>query len=69
VCQEVSTNKWRPWLKLARTVKYGEPTEVGSGVRVTFLDAGHIPGSASVLFAVTLDGRKASRVVFGRFGQ
>jgi len=63
VCQECVDQQVDSVLSLARTAKYGEPMEVGPGVRVTFLDAGHIPGSASVLFEVTLDGRKR-RVLF-----
>jgi metallo-beta-lactamase family protein len=63
VCPECAEDQVAAVLHLARTVKYGEATEVGSGVRVTFLDAGHIPGSASVLFEVTLDGRER-RVLF-----
>ena len=63
VCPACADEEVDAVLRLAKTVKYGESTEVGPGVRVTFLDAGHIPGSASVLFEVTLDGRKR-RVLF-----
>lgn len=35
-----------------RRLEYDKPTEVAPGVRVTMLDAGHLPGSASVLFEV-----------------
>lgn len=63
VCPECVDQQAAAVLRLARTVQYGEPTEVGPGVRVTFLDAGHIPGSASVLFEVALDGRNR-RVLF-----
>lgn len=35
---------------------YAQPFEIGSGVKVTLLDAGHIPGSASVLFEVDISG-------------
>ena len=50
-------------LRHARPVKYDAATDVAPGVRVTFLDAGHIPGSASILFDVAL-GVKTRRVLF-----
>ena len=50
-------------MRLAQTVKYKVATPVAKGVRVTLLDAGHLPGSASVLFDVTLAGRRR-RVLF-----
>ena len=56
-------------LRNARPVKYGAATDVAPGVRVTFLDAGHIPGSASILFEVALGVKTASGLVFRRLGQ
>ena len=50
-------------LRNARPVKYDVPVDVAPGVRVTFCDAGHIPGSASILFEVTL-AAKRRRVLF-----
>jgi len=46
-----------------RTAKYGNPVELGAGVRATFFDAGHILGSASILFELEESGRKR-RVLF-----
>ncbi len=42
-----------------RTATYDRPIELASGVRATFVDAGHILGSASILLEVTeASGRK-----------
>jgi len=49
--------------RLFRTVEYNTPIKVAEEVQVTFLDAGHIPGSASVLFEVELEG-KTRRVLY-----
>ncbi len=48
---------------LCRRVAYDKPTEVAPGVSVTLLYAGHIPGSASVLFEVRVEDKKR-RVLF-----
>jgi metallo-beta-lactamase family protein len=48
---------------LCRRVGYDKPTEVAPGVSVTLLYAGHIPGSASVLFDIRV-GEKKRRVLF-----
>jgi metallo-beta-lactamase family protein len=50
-------------LKLAAGVPYRRPFEVLPGVRVEFLDAGHILGAAIVVLDVD-DGRKQRRIVF-----
>lgn len=50
-------------LRHVHPVKYSVATAIAPGVQVTFLDAGHIPGSASVLFNVAL-GNKNRRVLF-----
>jgi metallo-beta-lactamase family protein len=50
-------------LKLLRPVPYHEQVDVIDGVRVTFLDAGHILGAAIVVLDVG-DGPSARRVVF-----
>lgn len=49
--------------RLVRRWNYGAVIETAPGVRATFLDAGHIPGSASVLMEVTL-GERMRRVLF-----
>lgn len=46
-----------------RVATYAKPIDVAEGVRVTFLDAGHILGSASVLIELEEKGRKR-RVIF-----
>jgi metallo-beta-lactamase family protein len=56
-------------LAMFRTVAYGRPTEVLPGVELTFRDAGHILGSASVCLRLT-EGGLARRLVFsGDLGQ
>jgi metallo-beta-lactamase family protein len=46
-----------------RPLKYDEPKTLAAGVRVRLLDAGHVPGSASVMFEVEV-GQRTWRVVF-----
>ncbi len=50
-------------LTQARPVEYGVPIRLAPGVRAGLLDAGHIPGSASVVVEVELEGRRR-RVLF-----
>jgi metallo-beta-lactamase family protein len=58
-------------IELMKGVRYDEPFDVVPGVRVTFVDAGHILGSASVIVDCTSDGA-TKRLVFsadiGRVG-
>ena len=63
VCDECVAEEVAAVLREARPVKYGAAIEAAPGVRVTFLDAGHIPGSASILFEVSF-GEKKRRVLF-----
>jgi metallo-beta-lactamase family protein len=63
LCNECLRQEVAGVLRQARLVRYGVPTTVAPGVGVTFLDAGHIPGSASILFEVALRGRRR-RVLF-----
>ncbi len=49
--------------RFGRTAKYAEPIDLAKGVRATFLEAGHILGSASVLLELEEDGRRR-RVLF-----
>ncbi len=63
LCGECVEQQIAAVLRNVRLVKYGVPTDAAPGVRVTFLDAGHIPGSASILFEVAL-GAKRRRVLF-----
>jgi metallo-beta-lactamase family protein len=46
-----------------RSVAYGEPLQVAPGIRATFLDAGHILGSASILLELA-EGGERRRVLF-----
>jgi metallo-beta-lactamase family protein len=46
-----------------RGARYGEPIDLAPGIRATFVDAGHILGSASILLELTEAGR-ALRVLF-----
>jgi metallo-beta-lactamase family protein len=63
LCNECLGQQVEAVLRHARPVKYDVPTVVAPGVGVTFLDAGHIPGSASILFDVDLRGQQR-RVLF-----
>jgi metallo-beta-lactamase family protein len=56
-------------LQQVRTVRYGQPVEVLPGVELTFRDAGHILGSASVWLTLQ-EGTLVRRVTFsGDLGQ
>ena len=50
-------------LKLFAHYDYNEPAEIFDGVRITFIDAGHLLGSASILFEITENG-KTERLIF-----
>lgn len=50
-------------VRALRPVPYGEPIEVAPGIRATWLESGHILGSASIQLLVDEDGRQ-KRVVF-----
>jgi metallo-beta-lactamase family protein len=58
LCSECVDDEIAAVLRHARRVQYRVVTEVAPGVRVMFLEAGHIPGAASVLFEVELGGKK-----------
>ncbi len=62
-CDECVREEAAAVLHNAKTVRYSDAFDVAPGVRATFLDAGHIPGSASVLFEVAF-GEKKRRVLF-----
>ncbi|MCA9504357.1 MAG: MBL fold metallo-hydrolase [Myxococcales bacterium] len=49
--------------RFGRVAAYGEPVDLAPGVRATFLDAGHILGSACVLLELT-EGEHVRRVLF-----
>ncbi len=49
--------------RFGRIAAYGQPLDLALGVRATFFDAGHILGSASVLFEIQ-DGARSRRLFF-----
>jgi metallo-beta-lactamase family protein len=51
-----------------RSVGYGEPIDLVPGVRVTFIDAGHILGSACVFLELEEAGRRATVLFSGDLG-
>jgi metallo-beta-lactamase family protein len=51
-----------------RTVVYGEPLALAPGVRATFLDAGHILGSASILLELQEGTRRSALLFSGDLG-
>ncbi len=55
--------------KAFRYVRYGVPTGLGNDVRFTFFDAGHILGSAYVVFEWTADGREKSLLFTADIGR
>lgn len=63
MCPECIDNEIAAILRHLKPGEYDKPFDVAPGVRATFLDAGHIPGSASILFEVTFGGR-TRRVLF-----
>lgn len=50
-------------LKLFKHYDYNKPAEIFDGIRITFIDAGHLLGSACILFEVTENG-KTERIIF-----
>src|SRR5262245_32039093 len=50
-------------LPLFRTTAYGRELEVAPGVHATFLDAGHILGSAIIRLRIAADGDRPERVI------
>ena len=50
-------------LKLFVHTDYNKPIEIFDGIRITFIDAGHLLGSSSILFEITENG-KTERIIF-----
>lgn len=48
--------------------RYGKPIELATGIRATFLDAGHILGSASILLELVEDGQSHRLLFSGDLG-
>jgi metallo-beta-lactamase family protein len=51
-----------------RSARYGEPVDLAPGIRATFVDAGHILGSASILLELTEGGRTVRLLLSGDLG-
>lgn len=51
-----------------RLARYGQPVDVAPGIRATFLDAGHILGSASILLELEENGHTRSVLFSGDLG-
>jgi metallo-beta-lactamase family protein len=51
-----------------RSARYAEPTDLAQGARATFVDAGHILGSASILVELTEAGRTLRLLFSGDLG-
>lgn len=51
-----------------RSASYGEPIALADGIRATFIDAGHILGSASILLELTETGRTVRLLFSGDLG-
>ncbi|MBN1543729.1 MBL fold metallo-hydrolase [candidate division KSB1 bacterium] len=56
-------------LPLMRGVDYGDPVPLDRGITATFLDAGHILGSASILFDIEENGRSFRLGITGDIGR
>ncbi len=54
--------------RFGRVARYDRPIEIGEGIRATFLDAGHILGSASVFLELNEGGRRRSLLFSGDLG-
>jgi metallo-beta-lactamase family protein len=54
--------------RFGRVAAYGQPLELAPGLRATFLDAGHILGSASVLLELDEGGRHRRLLFSGDLG-
>ena len=62
-CQVCTALESQPILDRIRTIRYGSPVELPGGAVATLLDAGHVPGSASILLDVP-SGTGRSRLLF-----
>jgi len=63
LCRRCTDEEVASIVALCRRVGYGKAMKIAPGVSVTLREAGHIPGSASVLFEVQV-GDKKRRVLF-----
>lgn len=51
-CAECAADEVAAIMAQCRPVRYAEPRDVAPGITVTFVDAGQIPGAASLLFEI-----------------
>jgi metallo-beta-lactamase family protein len=51
-----------------RSARYGEPIDLAQGIRATFVDAGHILGSSSILLELAEAGRTLRLLLSGDLG-
>lgn len=68
LCQRCAEDEVASICRLFRPLEYDKPTEIAPGVIVTLIDAGHIPGSASVLFETPSAGGKRRILFSGDLG-
>ena len=68
LCQDCVREELATLMRPFHTLPYDTPVEVGPGVKATFLNAGHIPGSASVLLEVEVGGRTRRVLYSGDLG-
>jgi len=54
--------------RFGRAAEYGQPLEIAPGIRATFLDAGHILGSASILLELDEKGQHRRLLLSGDLG-
>jgi metallo-beta-lactamase family protein len=54
---------------LFRQVPYGQPVEIAPGLRATFVDAGHLPGSAMIAVEAEQEGRRYTVTYTGDLGR
>jgi len=67
-CRTCLANELGDILRLFRVTPYHSPVPIGPGLQAEFLDAGHIPGSASVLFTATIGGKERRFLFSGDLG-
>ena len=55
--------------RFGRSAAYGQPIELAAGIRATFINAGHILGSASIFLELAEGAHKSSVLFSGDLGQ
>jgi metallo-beta-lactamase family protein len=67
-CRSCATDEVAAILALCRVMNYATPVDVAPGITATFLDAGHIPGSASILLRIDVRGTQRRLLFSGDLG-